>query len=80
MPIQLAYLSGLVSADSCMDSDSVAVLLVDKNAAKRMIIETNKTQNNLNCTDDDIRKHPDLARAAALAEIKRWVELSLIHI
>ena len=41
-------------------------------AAKRMVIATNKTQNNLEATPDDIRKHPDLAKAAILAELVRW--------
>ena len=41
-------------------------------AAKRMIISTNKTQNNLECTPDDIKQHYDLAKAAILAELVRW--------
>ena len=41
-------------------------------AAKRMIIATNKTQDNLGCTPDDIKQHYDLAKAAILAELIRW--------
>merc|ERR1711949_146575 len=41
-------------------------------AAKRMIIATNTTQNNLECSPDEIRQHPDLAKAAILAELVRW--------
>ena len=37
-----------------------------------MIIATNKTQNNMECTPDEIRAHPDLAKAAVLAELLRW--------
>ena len=41
-------------------------------AAKRMIISTNKTQNNMECAPDDIKQHPDLAKAAILAELLKW--------
>ena len=37
-----------------------------------MIIATNKTQNNLECSPDEIRQHYDLAKAAILAELIRW--------
>ena len=37
-----------------------------------MIIATNKTQNYLECTPDDIKQHYDLAKAATLAELIRW--------
>ena len=36
-------------------------------AAKRMIIATNKTRNNLECSQDEIRQRYDLAKAAILA-------------
>ena len=38
-------------------------------AAKRMIIATNKTQNNLECTPDDIKQRYDLAKAVILAAL-----------
>ena len=37
-----------------------------------MIIATHKTQNNLECSPDEIRQHYDLAKAAILAELFRW--------
>ena len=41
-------------------------------AAKRMIIATNKTQNNLEASPDEIKQPYDLAKAAILAELLRW--------
>ena len=41
-------------------------------AAKLLVIATNKTQNNLECTPDDIKQHYDLAKAAILAGLIRW--------
>ena len=41
-------------------------------AAKRMIIATNKTQNNFEASPEEVRKHPDLAKVAILAELLRW--------
>ena len=41
-------------------------------AAKRMIIATNKTQNNLEASPEEARKHHDLAKVAILAELLRW--------
>ena len=40
--------------------------------AKRMIIATNKTQNNLEASPAEVKAHPDLANAAILAELVRW--------
>ena len=67
--------------DDVRQLDSM-VLAVDKRAfavkragaieAKRMIIATNKTQNNLEASAEEVRRHPDLAKAAILAELLRW--------
>ena len=37
-----------------------------------MITATNTTQNNLECSPDEIKQHYDLAKAAILAELIRW--------
>ena len=37
-----------------------------------MIIATNKTQNNMECTPEEVKEHTDLAKAAVLAELLRW--------
>ena len=41
-------------------------------AATRMIIATNKTQNNMEASPEEIRDNYDLAKAAILAELVRW--------
>ena len=43
-----------------------------KDQAKRIIVQSNKVQNNLNCTIEDLTKNPTLVKAAVLAELKRW--------
>ena len=55
-----------------MDVQAFAAKQAGAIAAKRMIIATNKTQNNLEATPAEIRKHTDLAKAAILAELLRW--------
>ena len=37
-----------------------------------MVIATNKTQNYLGASPDEVRQHPDLSKAAILAEPLRW--------
>ena len=41
-------------------------------AAKMMAISTNRTQHNMGCAPGDIKQHPDLTKAAFLAELLRW--------
>ena len=41
--------------------------------AKGMIIATKKTQNHLETSPSEVRSHPDLAKAAILVELLRWV-------
>ena len=55
-----------------MDEQVFAAKQAGAIAAKRLIIATNKTQHNLEATPEEIRKHPDLAKAAILAELLRW--------
>ena len=54
-----------------VDENVFAVKKAGAVAAKRMIISPNKTQNNVECTPDDIQQHHDLAKAAILAELIR---------
>ena len=52
-----------------VDESVFAVKKAGAIAAKRMIIATNKTQTNLECSPDEIRQHYGLAKAAILAEL-----------
>ena len=50
-----------------VDEQAFAVKKAGAIAAKRMIIATNKTQNNnFEASPEEVRKHPDLAKAAIL--------------
>ena len=55
-----------------VDEQAFAAKQAGAIAAKRMIIATNKTQNNMEATPEEIKGHPDLAKAAILAELLRW--------
>ena len=74
MPAWFANINGLLTRDIQWQSDDWAVFVVDRMGIKRTLIETNKTQSNLQVTDEDMRKHPEQVKAAILAELKRWVE------
>ena len=56
------------------DDDDQVIYTVDRAGIKRQLIETNKTQNNMSVSDEDLRRHPTQVKAAILAELKRWVE------
>ena len=55
-----------------VDEQAFAVKKAGSIAAERTIIATNKTQHNLEASPDEVKKHPDLAKAAMLAELLRW--------
>ena len=74
MPMPIAYLSSLVPKDSTWDEGDVLVFSVDQLGVKRMVIETNKVQNNMAVSDDEIRNNPEMVKSAVLAEIKRWID------
>ena len=74
MPAWFANINGLLTRDTQWQYDDWAVFVVDRMGIKRTLIETNKTQSNLQVTDEDMRKHPEQVKAAILAELKRWVE------
>ena len=76
MPMYVAYLSNLIPADSTWEEGDVLVFSIDKLGVKRMVIETNKVQNNMAVSDDEIRNNPDMVKSAVLAEIKRWIDNS----
>ena len=72
----------IMDADTVIVSDVVLLASIMQSAfaqtstqieAKRLIINTNKTQNNMQCTSDEIKNNTDLVKAAVLAEILRWV-------
>ena len=55
-----------------VDEQAFAAKRAGAIAAKRTIIATNKTQHNLEASPEEVRNHPDLAKAAILAELLRW--------
>ena len=55
-----------------MDEQAFAAKQAGAIVAKRKNIAANRPQNNLEATSEEIRKHPDLAKAAILAELLRW--------
>ena len=57
----------------------MCVLLVDKAGVKRALIETNKTQSNMSVSDEDLVKNPELAKAAVLAELLRWIDNTAVQ-
>ena len=55
-----------------VDEQVFAAKKVGAIAAQRMIIAANKTQDNMECSPEEITKHYDLAKAGILAELLRW--------
>ena len=81
MPLDMALLSGLIPqqdgggfSPAAYPKDAHAVLVVDRQGVKKMIIEVSNAQSNAPVSSDDCRKHPELVKAAVLAEIIRWVQ------
>ena len=74
MPMGMAYLSGLVPANSTWEDGDALVLTIDKLGVKRMVIETNKVQSNMAVSDAEIKANPEMVKSAVLAELKRWIE------
>jgi hypothetical protein len=75
----LAFVSGYLPDDVQFCYEDVAVFMIDNNQTKQVILERNNTQTNFNCTDEDIRKNPELVRAAISVEIKRWLDTDSIR-
>ena len=65
------HVQALGTVTLAVDRSVFAVRKAGAIAAKRMIIATHKTQNNMECSPDEFRLHPDLAEAAILAELTR---------
>ena len=74
MPVSMAYLSGLVPAECHWTSEDRAVLLIDKNHIKQVVIERNTAQSNQPVTQDEMKKNPEIFKKAITAELQRWVE------
>ena len=49
------------------------VLAINRLGVKRMVIETNKVQNNMAVSDAEAKANPKMVKAAVLAQIKRWI-------
>ena len=73
LPIEVAFLSGLVSSEQqSADGEEVllssrAVVKFDRQGVKSTLIESSRSQSNVVVTDEDLRKSPKLVAAAALA-------------
>ena len=74
MPAWFADLNGLLDSGQHYAPDDLYVLAVDRAGIKRSLIETNKTQSNMTVSDDEMRQHPEMVKAAILAELRRWVD------
>ena len=73
MPLDMALLSGLVPQQQYPE-DAHAVLVVDRQGVKKMIIEVSNAQSNAPVSAEECSKHPEVVRAAVFAEIIRWVQ------
>ena len=74
LPVGMAYLSGLLPEDTTWQPGDVCVLLIDRATIKSAVIESSNSQSNVNVSEEDMRKYPDLVKAAVIAEIGRWIE------
>ena len=74
LPIDLAYVSGLIDNLSSYDPGDVAVFMIDRHGAKSTVIERSSAQSNLAVSDQELKENTKLATEAIQAELQRWVD------